>query len=371
VTTVLEPDQPDPPLAVAPPWMRAGGSPDVPTRRRNINRADLVDAGVALAVGLTLAVTARVVLDWQGVMSTALWTYLLFLLGFYLLVRDRSSSEIALDRIVSVLVWSAAGTVAAVLGWMMVFLVAKGIALLRPSFVTSDLSKVGPLTKGGGAKHAIIGSFEEVGVATIVVVPIAILTAVYLHEIKGRMSPLIRFIVDAMSGLPSIVAGLLVYTVWVLHHGFSGIAGSAALAVLMLPIVTRTSEEILRTIPDSLREASLALGAPQWRVVLQVVLPTARAGLLTAVILGVARAVGETAPLLLTTLGSDSTNLNLLHGPQSALPLFVYQLIREPSVIQNNRAWSGALLLVILVLILFVAARMVASRGQKKLGRSR
>jgi phosphate transport system permease protein len=159
--------------------------------------------------------------------------------------------------------------------------------------------------------------------------------------------------------------------VWVLGHGFSGIAGAAALAVLMLPIVTRTSEEILRTIPDSLREASLALGAPQWRVVSRVVLPTARAGLLTATILGVARAVGETAPLLLTALGADTTNTNLLHGPQSALPLFVWQLIREPNARQNDRAWTGALILVMLVLVLFAAARFIANRGQRKLGRSR
>jgi len=356
-------------LSPVPPPVAPGDGQELPTRRRKVSRSDLRDGCVAAGTSLVLATVARVVLDWRGLMSTGAWWYVLFLLAFYLLVRDRATSEIAVDRVITVLVWSAAGAVVGVLGWMMVFLAAKGLALLRPGFFTHDLSKTGPLDKGGGAKAAIVGSFEQVGVATIVVVPVAILTAVYLHEIKGRMSPLVRFIVDAMSGLPSIVAGLLVYTVWVLGHGFSGIAGAAALAVLMLPIVTRTSEEILRTIPDSLREASLALGAPQWRVVVSVVLPTALSGLMTAVILGIARAVGETAPLLLTTLGSNTTNVNLFHGDQSALPLFVYQLIREPSVLENNRAWTGALILVMFVLVLFVAARLIAGRGQRKLGR--
>jgi phosphate transport system permease protein len=184
------------------------------------------------------------------------------------------------------------------------------------------------------------------------------------------MARLIRFIVDAMTGLPSIVAGLLVFTVWVQSHGFSGLSASVALIVLMLPTVTRTSEEILRTIPDALREASLALGAPQWRLVMRVVLPTAVSGLVTGAILGVARGVGETAPMLLTAFGSSTTNTNLLRGPQADLPLFVWGLIREPNKTQNNRAWTGALILVLLVLILFLLARFVTNRSQRKLRRS-
>jgi phosphate transport system permease protein len=139
----------------------------------------------------------------------------------------------------------------------------------------------------------------------------------------------------------------------------------------MLPTVTRASEEILRTVPDSLREASLALGAPQWKVVLRVVLPTARAGLVTAAILGIARGVGETAPVLFTAFGSDSTNWNPFHGPQSDLPLFVWKLIRVPNATQNQRAWTGALVLVMLVLLLFVTARWVSNRGQRRLGGQR
>ncbi len=206
------------------------------------------------------------------------------------------------------------------------------------------MSKVGPLSPGGGGvKHALIGTIEQVGLATLVVVPVAVLTAVYLNEINGRLATPARFVIDAMSGLPSIIAGLLVYTVWVSGHGFSGAAGAAALAVLMLPTVTRASEEILRTIPDPLREGALALGAPRWQVTLRVVIPTALGGLVTAVILGIARAVGETAPMLLTAFGADTTNTNPFSGPQADLPLFVWKLIRLPNETQQNRAWAGAL----------------------------
>jgi phosphate transport system permease protein len=304
-------------------------------------------------------------------MSTGIWCYVVFLALFYLLIRDRVTDETAVDRVVTVVVWSLACLVVALLGWMLAFLAAKGLKLLRTSFLTQDMSQVGPLSTGGGVLHAIIGTFEQVGAATVVVVPVAVLTAVYLNEVKGRMTGTIRFIIDAMSGLPSIVAGLLIFTLWVTAHGFSGISASAALVVLMLPVVTRTSEEILRTIPGSLREAALALGAPEWRVVARVVLPTALAGLLTATILGVARAVGETAPLLLTALGADKTNVNVLKGPQSALPLFVWQLIREPNARQNARAWTGLLVLVLFVLVLFVLARLVARRANRRLGRTR
>ena len=200
--------------------------------------------------------------------------------------------------------------------------------------------------------------------------PAAIITAVYLHEIKGRLAPIIRFFVDAMSGLPSIVAGLLVYTVWVvgLGQGFSGLAAAMALAIMMLPTVTRTAEEILRTVPDTLREAALGLGAPRWRVTIRIVLPTAMNGLMTAAILGVARAVGETAPVLLTAQYVSNTNMSPLKGRQASLPTFIYQLYRQPNATQQARAWTGALILVGLVLTLFVLARYIGARGQKKRG---
>jgi phosphate transport system permease protein len=162
----------------------------------------------------------------------------------------------------------------------------------------------------------------------------------------------------------------LIFTIVVQQHGFSGVAGALALAVLMLPVVTRTSEEILRTVPDSLREGSLALGAPRWRLVQRVVLPTALTGLVTAVILGIARAIGETAPMLLTAFGSDSTVTRPNDGPQDDLPLFVWKLIRQPVDAQVQRAWTGALVLVMLVFALFVLARVIAGRSERRLRRA-
>jgi phosphate transport system permease protein len=344
---------------------------DRPRRQRKLTGDDLAAATLATIAGAAIAFTARVLLGWNGVLGTAMWWYLSTLVVFYVLTRDRTDSEQALDRIVTVLVWSAGLLVSAILVWMLVFLITKGIPALTGSFFVEDMSKVGPLSPGGGVKHALIGTLEQVGLAALVAVPVAVLTAVYLHEIGGRLTKPVRFIVDAMSGLPSIIAGLLVFTVWVDGRGFSGVAGAAALAVLMLPTVTRTSEEIFRTIPDTLREGAMALGAPQWRLITKVVIPTALAGLVTAAILGIARAVGETAPMLLTSFGSDSTNTNPLHGAQSDLPLFVWKLIRLPNQTQLDRAWSGALVLVMLVLVLFVAARYVSTRNQRKLKANR
>jgi phosphate transport system permease protein len=344
---------------------------DKPRKLKVITRDDIGEVVIAVVSAIAFAGVVRAVWGLHGPTGTFLLGYVGFLVIFYALVRDAVDGEAASDRIVTVLIWSIGVLVASILAWMLIFLVTKGIPALTAAFFTEDLSKVGPLTPGGGAKHAIIGTFEQVGIAILIVVPLAILTAVYLHEMKGRLSKPVRFITDALSGLPSIVAGLLVFTVWVSGRGYSGFAGSIALVVLMLPTVTRTSEEILRTIPDPLREASLALGAPQWRVVSRVVLPTAQAGLVTAAILGIARGIGETAPMLLTAFGSDTTNLNPFKGPQADLPLFVYKLILLPNKTQQQRGWTGLLILVMFVLILFVLARFVSGRSARKLRRSR
>jgi phosphate transport system permease protein len=170
-----------------------------------------------------------------------------------------------------------------------------------------------------------------------------------------------------MSGIPSIVAGLFIFTMFVLKfdQGFSGLAAAMALSVLMLPTVARTAEEVIKLVPDGLRESSLALGAPQWKTVTKIVLPAARSGLVTATVLGVSRIAGETAPLLMTSFGSDSVNVNPLHGAQSSLPLFAFQRVRAALPTQIARGWAGALVLIVLVLALFTLARAVAARGRK------
>ena len=184
------------------------------------------------------------------------------------------------------------------------YTVYRGYSALRAHFFFDTLRTTGPSSKAsdGGAAHAIIGTLEQVGLAMLMSVPLGVATALFLNEIRGRMARPVRLIVDAMSAIPSIVAGLFIYAVFVLGlgYGLSGFAGALALAVLMLPTVTRTAEVVLRLVPGGLREGALALGGTEWRMAKQVILPTARAGLVTAVILGVARAVGETAPLLLT-----------------------------------------------------------------------
>jgi phosphate transport system permease protein len=327
----------------------------------------MVDTAVALLAAAAVSGIMRQVLDWGGIMSTAIWFVIVFLAAFFVLARNSASEERAVDRLVTVGMWTVAIAVTGVLGWMIVYLIRRGLPGLSASFFTEDMAKVGPLNPGGGVRHAIIGTAEQVGIATVVVVPLAILTAVYLNEMGGRLAWPIRFIVDALIGLPSILAGLIIFSIWVTHHGFSGVAGSAAILIIMLPLVTRTAEENLRTVSDSLREASLALGAPKWKVVLRVVLPTARAGLLTAVILGIAIGVGETAPVVLTAQGSNFTNVNPFHGPQADLPLYIYGLVFQPNKVDQQRAFTGLLVLVLLVLALFLTARLVSSRGEKRL----
>jgi phosphate transport system permease protein len=236
----------------------------------------------------------------------------------------------------------------------------------RFPFLRQDLrhfSPRDPVSKAG-MEQAIIGSIEQVGLATAMTVPIGVLTATYLNEVGGRFASCVRTIADAMTGLPSIIAGLFIYAAWVQpqhEKGFSGFAAAIALAVVMLPTVIRTAEEVLRLVSGHLREAALALGAPEWRVVLRVVIPTARTGLVTAAILGVARAVGETAPVLLTAFGSPRTNLNPFRGTQDDLPMRIYLLVRSPSDSNNAAAWGGALLLLLVILTLFTLARMLGS----------
>lgn len=334
---------------------------------RGLMREEWAEYAIAFASGLHLALLIRYLLDWNDVVGTATVSLIAGIALHYAIVRQRSSAEVAMDKAMTTVMWSIGLLTVTLLVWMVTFVTRQGLKRLRWGFLTQDLKTVSGTDQGGGAFHALVGSIQQVSLATVVVVPIAVLTAVYLHEIRGRMSTVIRFVVDMLAGLPSIVAGLLVITIF---PGYAGYKASIALAILALPIVTRTSEEVLRTVPDGLREASLALGAPQWRVVGRIVLPTARAGLVTAFLLAVARMVGETAPVLLTAFLRRSTNKNLFaEQPQASLPTFVWDLIRVPDKLQIERAWAGALLLLIIVLIFFAAARFALARSEKRLGR--
>lgn len=256
---------------------------------------------------------------------------------------------------------------AAVLGYT----IDRGRNALTYDFLTHSMFGVGPLDANGGAYHAIIGTIEQVAIASLIAVPLGLLVAIYIVEYgKGPMRSIVRFLVDVMTGIPSIVAGLFVFAFWVLalDQGFSGFAAALSLAVLMLPVVVRSAEEMLKLVPNDLREASYALGIPKWRTVLSVVLPTAAGGITTGVMLAVARVTGETAPLLLTAFGYDAIRNSPFEGPQSGLPLFVFAQAGSAFDVAVQRAWAGALTLIVIVLALTVIARVVAARTQVKAG---
>ena len=253
-------------------------------------------------------------------------------------------------------------------------LLSKGINRLDADFFGTSMNNIGARDPMGGAYHAIIGTLEQVGIATLMAVPLGVLGAIYLVEYgRGRFADTVRFFVDVMTGIPSIVAGLFVLSFWVLvvspwfNNGvprFSGFAASLALAVLMLPTIVRSTEEMLRLVPGPLREGSYALGVPQWKTILRVVLPTALPGIVTGIMLAVARAAGETAPVLLVAGGAAAINFDPFAGNQQSLSLFVYQQAGDASRYAPDRAWTAALTLVALVLVLTVAAKLLARRNK-------
>jgi phosphate transport system permease protein len=349
-------------------------APASAVRRVRLRTWTLTDAALIAASaisGLSFTWLLFQLTPLQGAFGFVVCGYVSFAFVYWLVIRDVEGPLHATDKLTTVLIGGAAVTVIIPLGVIVVFVTAKGLKALRPEFFTSTLASVGAIearTGGGGALHALVGTLQQITIAFLVSVPLALMVAIFLNEVGGRFVRPVRFVVDAMSGVPSIVAGLFIYAVWILPAGgFSGFGAGLALSVLMLPTVIRTSEEMLRIVPDGLREASLALGAPEWRTVLGVVLPTARAGLVTAAILGVARAVGETAPLIMTSFGSSLLNLNPFDGPQSSLPIFIYRLISSPEDSQKDLAWTGALLLITTVLVLFTLARLLGRGGSIRL----
>ena len=225
-----------------------------------------------------------------------------------------------------------------------------------------------PIMTHGGLLHAILGTVLIVVAALVVAVPIGLLTAIYLTEIKGRFVRPIKFLVQSMSGVPSIVAGLFVLAaiVYPLTKTFNGFEGALALAILMIPTIARTAEEVLLLIPQDLRETGLALGGTQWRTVQKIILPAARSGLVTSMILGVARVAGETAPIVLLTGGGDTTNWNLFSGPMGTLPFYIWKGFGAGTDESFQRAWTGILVLLVVVLVLFALARFLGGRKASK-----
>ena len=280
------------------------------------------------------------------------------------------------DRIAATIITVGAVIVFSVLVSAVVFVVMRGWRpLMHLNFYTHDMSGVGPKDPfdKGGVLHAIVGSLIQIGIAVAIALPLGIGTAIFMSEVGGKFARVVRTVVEAMTALPSIVAGLFIYTVFIVALGYprSGLAAALAIAVMMLPIIARAADVVLRVVPGGLREASLALGASRWKTVWNVVLPTARPGLATAVILGIARGIGETSPVLLTSGNAQFLVTNPTDGVMNSLPLFIYSTVRsgEPNAIA--RAFAAATVLLAVVMILFVTARLIARPKRTKSRRRR
>ncbi|MFJ9034983.1 phosphate ABC transporter permease PstA [Streptomyces sp. NPDC102406] len=318
--------------------------------------------GIGLAAGLDSRI------QW-GLLAA-----LLFVLVTYGLAAKIEGTRQAKDRTATSVVWVAFLLAVLPLASLVLETVKRGVKVLDPYFLTHSMGFVTAYQPGGGIYHAILGTLEQVGLATLISVPIGLLTAIYLVEYgRGKLAKAVTFFVDVMTGIPSIVAGLFVLSFWILILGFgySGFAGSMALSILMIPVVVRSTEEMLKLVPNELREASLALGVPKWRTILKVVLPTSLGGILTGVMLAVARIAGETAPVLLLVFGNPLINTNPFDGPQASLPLYIYQQYASSggNEAAYDRAWAAALVLIAFIMILNLVARGVARWKAPKTGR--
>jgi phosphate transport system permease protein len=262
-----------------------------------------------------------------------------------------------------IMTWLMAGlmiAIGALLTWILAYVAIQGLKAINWDFFT-ETPPGDPSAAGGGFKNGIIGTFIIVGIATVMAVPLGVGCAIYLNQYAlGRVAAVLRLVTDVMLGIPTIVTGAFIYAIWVINFGFSGYAGAIALALVMIPLISRATEEMLRLVPSDLSEASLALGVTQSRTIASVLLPTAGAGIITGVMLAVARAMGETAPLLLTALGNDLFVQTDPSQRMSTLSLQIFGSATSGFVNAQNRAWAGALVLISLVLILTVVARLIA-----------
>jgi phosphate transport system permease protein len=279
-------------------------------------------------------------------------------------LRDPAGWRRTKNRIATTLMMLAFVLVIIPLGFVLYTVIAKGVSVISWSFLTGPIVPQVVPANVGGIGPAVLGTLEITGMATVMAVPLGILGAIYLNEYggKGVLARLIGFMSDVMTGVPSIVMGLFLFSIWVLHFGFSGFAGALALACLMLPIVIRSTYEMLRLVPDPLREASYAVGATKARVTTTVVLPAALGGIVSGALLAIARAAGETAPLLFTILTVTTANPNIFSGANTAIPTQIFSNAASPYTGAQARAWGAALTLIVIAFVLMIAARIVTAR---------
>lgn len=361
--TVLTPERPPIPATT-------------PESRRSTATLRTVDVirmigSAAAAIALTSWLFAFA-LPLEGGLGFVLIAYGIFLALFALLTAFDENRPIVKDRLISVIVHSIAFVLLLALFSVVVYTVGRGIEPLgHLNFVTQDMSNAGPLDPltAGGVVHAIVGTLIMIAIALGISIPLGLLTAVFLSEFPGRYARLVRTIVEAMTALPSIVAGLFIYATVIVFLGFdrSGFAAALAMTVMMLPIIIRSADVVLRLVPGNLKEASRALGASTWRTVWTVTLPTARSGLTTAIILGTARGIGETSPVLLTAGATTFLNLNPFSGAMTSLPLTTFTFVKSPELNMIARGFGTAAVLMVLVLLLFIIARAIGGRGPGQL----
>jgi phosphate transport system permease protein len=332
-------------------------------RSRRLSRQHVA----AIGIGATaLSVLLFAVTPMQGVADFVVFTAVLLVAAettASLLVEGRRR---ATDRLLQSGALTALALTLLPLGFVLGYIVKRGLKRFSGTFLTHSMAGVGPLSPGGGIYHAIIGTLEQVLLASLMAVPIGLLVAIYVTEYgRNALGTAIRFLIDVMTGIPSVVAGLFVLAFWLLalNQGFSGFAGSLALAILELPIVVRASEEMIKLVPGELREASYALGVAKWKTILRIVLPTASTGITTGVMLAVARVTGETAPVLLVIGNNDFIHNNPFSGAQASLPVFIFQNANSSSDFNVDRAWAAALTLILIVVVLYVGARLLTRRG--------
>jgi phosphate transport system permease protein len=324
-------------------------------------------AAAVAAASVAIAFLLNLLTPIDGIAGTTVVAVLLFLVGqtgWSFVVEGRRH---AVDRLATTGVYATFVIALVPLVAVLATVVVKGAEVISAEFLTTSMRFTTPREEGGGLYHALIGTLEQVGIAALIGIPLGILAAIYLVEYAPamrtrRLAHSISFFVDVMTGVPSVVVGLFVYTAFVLTLGMdrSGFAASIALTILMLPVVVRSTEEMLRIVPRDLREASYALGIPKWRTILKIVLPTAMSGIITGAMLAIARVAGETAPLLLTTFISQSINPNPFKGPQAALPTFIWDQFTSGTDASVARAWGGALVLIVLVMVLYATAKLIS-----------
>ncbi|MDX6296318.1 MAG: phosphate transport system permease protein [Nocardioidaceae bacterium] len=301
----------------------------------------------------------------NGLALSIIFGWLVFAVVLYVASRLVEGSRKSTDRLATIMVSTAFVVALLPLASLLWEVFSNGVPVISSTFLTASMRNV--LGSGGGVYHAIWGTILVTGMAAVLSVPVGLLTAIYLVEYgDGTMAKAITFLVDVMTGIPSIVAGLFAYALFAIFFGAGvrmGFAGSVALSVLMIPLVVRSAEEMLKLVPRDLREASYALGVPKWRTITKVVLPTAVAGIVTGVTIAIARVIGETAPLLIICGFTDSTNFNVFNGRIMTLPVYIYEEFKNPGFppqFSTDRAWGAALVLTVIIMVLSLAARTVS-----------